>query len=118
MRAFKKPWSAQLQGLVDQIDLTFLSIKDIAHYHGILEGHISLEIGKENLQNSQKNVSLQEQQNAKLEQSNAHMANVEDMLGQLMNVILVLFNKEKDILPSANLLQQRVDEDVREPINN
>lgn len=60
-RAFSQSWKIHLQALADEIDQTFVIIKDIAQYHGLLERHINLIVGQGNLMNSQKTIAMQAQ---------------------------------------------------------
>ena len=106
-RAFSRPWNIRLQGLVDEIDATFASIDDISRYHGLVEGHISLVVGQESLQNSQRSIAMHEQ-------SLARLSSLEDLI-QEIHATMVRFSKERDIQETANLLQQCVDENLQTP---
>lgn len=106
-RAISKPWKVQLQGLVDEIDATFANINDISRYHGLVEGHISLGVGQENLQNSWRSIAMHEQSLAKL-------SNLEDQMQQIQ-ATMVRFSKQHDIQQTANLLWQCVDESLQNP---
>lgn len=106
-RAFSQPWKIRLQALVDEIDQTCAIIKDIAQYHGLLEGHASLVVGQRNLINSQKTIAMQAQSLARLDK-------LEDMMEQI-HATLIHFSKEHDVQQTASLLQQRVDEILQCP---
>ena len=106
-RAISKPWKVHLQGLVDEIDATFANINDISRYHGLVEGHISLGVGQESLQNSWRNIAMHEQSLAKL-------SNLEDQMQQIQ-ATMVRFSKQHDIQQTANLLWQYVDESLQNP---
>lgn len=96
-----------MQALVDEIDQTCATIKDIAQYHGLLEGHANLIISQRNLINSQQTIAMQAQSLARLDK-------LEDMMEQV-HATLVHFSKEHDVQQTANLLQQRVDELMQSP---
>ena len=106
-RAFSKPWSTTLQGLVDEIDQTFMNIKDITHYHGLLQGHTNLAVGREILLNGRKTIDMHEE-------SLARLKDLEHMV-QEINATIVHFSKEQDVQQTANLLQQGVIEKLQEP---
>lgn len=92
---------------MDEIDQTCATIKDIAQYHGLLEGHANLVISQRNLINSQQTIAMQAQSLARLDK-------LEDMMAQV-HATLVHFSKEQDVHQTANLLQQRVDEILQSP---
>ena len=106
-RAFSQPWKIRLQALVDEIDQTFVIIKDTAQYHGLLEGHANLVVSQRNLVNSQKTIALQAQALARLN-------SLEDMMEQV-HATLVHFSKEHDIHQTANILRQHVDKVLQDP---
>lgn len=93
--------------MVDEIDQTCTIIKDIAQYHGLLEGHANLVIGQRNLMISQKTIAMQAQSLARLEK-------LEDMMEQV-HATLIHFSKEKDVHQTASLLRQRVQEILQNP---
>jgi hypothetical protein len=96
-----------LQALVDEIDQTFVTIKDMAQYHGLLEGHINLVVGQRNLINSQKTMAMQVQSLARLEK-------LESMMEQVQ-ATFIRFSKEQDVQQTADLLRQCVDESLQDP---
>ena len=106
-RAFSQPWKIRLQALVDEIDQTCAIVKDIAQYHGLLEGHANLVVSRRNLINGQKTIAMQAQSLARLDK-------LEDMMEQI-HATLIHFSKEHDVQQTANLLQQRVDEILQYP---
>ena len=91
-RVFSWPWKTSLQDLVDEIDQTFVNIRDISHFHGLLEGRISHALGWESLKNSQQSLVLHQQ-------SLNRLAGVEHLLEQIHATIVRFFN-EHDV--SAN----------------
>ena len=106
-RAISKPWKVHLQGLVDEIDATFANINDISRYHGLIEGHISLGVGQQNLQNSWRSIAMHERSLAKL-------SDLEDQMQQIQ-ATMVRFSKHQDIQQTATLLWQCVDESLQDP---
>ena len=96
-----------MQGLVDETDQTFVNIKDIAQCHGLVEGHTSLAVGRENLQVTRQSVVLHEQTLARL-------TDLEDMVEQVHSTI-IRFTKEQDVKQTADLLRQYVDDSIRKP---
>ncbi len=107
MRAFLKPWKLKLQSIVDAIDQAFADIKDISHFHGMLEGRASLGLGWENLRNTDKSVKMHEE-------SLQRLSNLEQRMQQIQATV-VSFSKEADIKQAANLLRQCVKETLQEP---
>ena len=103
-RAFSKPWKTNLQDLVDEIDQTFVNI---SHFHGLLEGRVSHALGRESLKNSQQSLVMHQQ-------SLNRLAGVEHLLEHI-HATIVRFSNEHDVQQTANLLGQRIDEDLQEP---
>ena len=106
-RAFSKPWKVDLQGLVDEIEQTFVQVKDISQYHSFLEGHANLEITRETLHYSKENKIAHEQSLARLSQLESMMETV--------HATIIRFSKEQDVHQTANFLRQCVDEELQEP---
>ena len=107
MTAFFKPWKVNLQSIVDAIDQTFADIKDISHFHGLLESHASLGLGRENLLNTEKSVKMHEE-------SLERLSDVEQMLQQV-HAMVISFSKQGDVQQTADLLRHRVNETLQEP---
>ena len=84
-----------------------MTIRDITHYHGLIEGHASLMLGAENLRNSWKIITMHEQELDKL-------SGLEKMLERLQ-ATLISFSKEDDVQQTADLLRQSVNENLQEP---
>lgn len=106
-RAFSNPWKTHLQGLVDEIDQTFITIKDIAQFHGLLDGHVNLVVSQKTLQNSQKSITMHER-------SLARLTRLEDLMEQA-HATFICFSKEHEVQQTSNLLRQCVDERLQEP---
>ncbi|CAD6570777.1 MAG: hypothetical protein ASARMPRED_003927 [Alectoria sarmentosa] len=105
--AFFKPWKVNLQGIVDAIDQAFADIKDISHFHGLLEGHASLGLGRENLHNIKISVKMHEESLERLD-------GLEQMMQQIQAMV-VSFSKEVDVQQTANFLRKCVNETLEEP---
>ncbi len=84
-----------------------MNIKDIAQYHGLIEGHTSLAVGRENLQFTRQSIVLHEQALARL-------SDLENMMEQVHSTI-IRFTKEQDVKQTADLLGQYIDDSIREP---
>ena len=107
MTAFFKPWKVNLQSIVDAVDQAFTDIKDISHFHGLLENHATLGIGRENLRNTEQSVKLHVE-------SLQRLSGLEQMMQQIQATV-VSFSKEGDVQQTANLLRQCVNENLHEP---
>ena len=96
-----------MQGIVDAIDQAFADIKDISHFHGLLEGHASLGLGRENLHNIKISVKMHEESLERLD-------GLEQMMQQIQAMV-VSFSKEVDVQQTANFLRKCVNETLEEP---
>ncbi|RDW67382.1 uncharacterized protein DSM5745_09248 [Aspergillus mulundensis] len=103
LKALSSPWE-RFQELVDAIGQTFVDIKDIAQFHGLLAGQVNLEV-------SQRTLALMERQG---EKSDTNTALLEDVLSQL-HAISIQFTKEEDIRETASLVRQHVDQVQDDP---
>jgi hypothetical protein len=106
MTALSKPWKISLQCLVDAIDQAFVDIRDISHYHGLLEGHANLAMSRESLNNGQKSIAMQER-------SLERLFSLEQKIEEV-HANFVRFPKEHDVQQTADFIRQRVDESFEE----
>ena len=109
MAALFKPWKInKLQSVADAIDQAFAEIKTISHFHSFLETHASLGLGEKNLRNTNQLLKMQGE-------SSERLSAIEQMIHQIKGLV-VGFSKDGDVRQTANLLWQRVDETLQEPL--
>lgn len=89
---------------MDEIDQTFITIKDTTQLHGLLDGQINLVVGRKTLQISQKSIAMHEQ-------SLARLTRVGDLMEQV-HATFIRFSKECDVQQAYNFLWQCVDESL------
>lgn len=106
-RAFSHPWKIRLQALVDEIDQIFVVIRHIAQRHGLLKGHMNLDVSQRNLTNSQKILAMQARSFARLKK-------LESMMEQV-RATLIRFSKERDVHQTDNLLRRCPQEILQDP---
>jgi mitochondrial fission protein ELM1 len=86
---------------VNSIEQTFISIRDIANYHGLVTTHANLLVGHANLAinnriaESHENISMM----------------IRDLTNQV-KAITVAFSRQSDFQETAALLHQRPEEDL------
>ena len=86
---------------MNSIEQTFISIRDIANYHGLVTTHANLVVGQANLAI-----------NNRIAESHENMSmTIRDLTNQV-KAITVAFSKQSDVQETAALLHQRVEEDL------
>jgi ubiquitin C-terminal hydrolase len=86
---------------VNLIEQTFVSIRDIANYHGLVTTHANLVVGQANLAI-----------NNRIAKSHENMSMMIRDLTNQVKAITVAFSKQSDVQETAALLHQRVEEDL------
>ena len=83
------------------IEQTFVSIREIANYHGLVNTHANLVVGQANLAI-----------NNRIAESHENMTMMIKDLTNQVKAITVAFSKQSDVQETAALLHQRVEEDL------
>jgi len=86
---------------VNLIEQTFVSIREIANYHGLVNTHANLVVGQANLAI-----------NNRIAESHENMTMMIKDLTNQVKAITVAFSKQSDVQETAALLHQRVEEDL------
>ena len=86
---------------MNSIEQTFISIRDIANYYGLVTTHANLVVGQANL-------SI----NSRIAESHENMSMMIRDLTNQVKAITVAFSKQSDVQETAALLHQRVEEDL------
>lgn len=103
MKAFTMPWK-RFQGIVDSIELKLVSIKDVAQYVGLLEGHTTMMISQQTLALLQRNME-KNQENKEL---------VEEIRLRL-DAMVLKFSKAEGVRRTADSLGKLAEERLSEP---
>ncbi len=111
-KAFTSPWKIRFQGIVDEINVKFHYINDIA----TAQSHI---VGHQNLLNGQMNLALSRHIAENNEKMWRALQNVPEQLQKLEEKFRsVSFENTGDISQTSGSVQQRLEERFAEPSRN
>lgn len=109
LKAFTSPWNIRFQGIVDEIDVKFRYINDIATAQSHIIGYKNLVVGQMNFSLNQKMAENDEKMLRVLQNVPQQLQKLED------RIRAITFENVKDILQTMGGVQQRLDERFAEP---
>lgn len=97
------PWK-RFQYIVDSIELKLVSIKDVAQYVGLVEGHTTMMVSQQTLALLQQNMEKNQENNDLLE-----------YIRLRLNAMSLKFSKAEGVRQTADSLAKLAEERLSEP---
>lgn len=101
--AFTMPWK-RFQDIVDSIESKLLSIKDVAQYVGIVEGHTTMMVSQQTLALLQRNM-----------EKNQETKELVEEIRLRLDAMVLKFSKAESVRQTADSLAKLAEERLSEP---
>lgn len=101
--AFTMPWK-RFQDIVDSIESKLLSIKDVAQYVGLIEGHTTMMVSQQTLALLQQNV-----------EKNQETKELVEEIRLRLDAMSLKFSKAEGVRQTAHSLAKLAEERLSEP---